>query len=141
MIYVIDNDLLVFFKKHNVIIEKLDVIRNFMITLFFVLEETYVGREFLVTTDDCYKHFKYGFARTKKILEKRGIVFKNDFFCETAWVLFNECFYNESKINLYDYINRIFKPNRKYTRLELVLLINMYQIFEREMLKDYKYGY
>jgi hypothetical protein len=64
MIYVIDNDLLVFFKKHNVIIEKLDVIRNFMITLCFVLEETYVGREFLVTTDDCYKHFKYGFVRT-----------------------------------------------------------------------------
>jgi hypothetical protein len=122
-------------KSNNVIKERVELYRDFVINLIHYIHSTYLGKEFIKSEEDITGHFNWAFNKVLADFEKEGVVFNNikelkRYFFE----YFNTRFYSVEVVpslkNFIDFWDNIFtlKPNKEKSILNA--LIEIYKLFD-----------
>jgi hypothetical protein len=134
------NQVEVWYKAYNITREKIDLFRDFILSLYDLIEETYLGPDILFEDIEQMNHFNWCWRKTIENFQKENIPFKEtgahrNYF----WAFFHEAFYQnevEGKTNrIRDYYNKLFSFNYKKSRSELDLLTEVYKTMESNIKK------
>ena len=115
------------YKAYNIVYEKTQLYRDFLISLLDLIDETYLGKDVLTDSEDIKKHFLWCFNEIVNNFEKEKIYFKRDgLYVDYLWVFFYETFYlneNEDRIKrIRTYLYNIFTFNYTKTKTDLEML-------------------
>lgn len=125
-------------KANNVIKERLELYRDFIVNLICYAHTTYFGREFLKKDDDIKGHFNWAFNKVLGEFKQEGIIFGNtaelhEYFLE----YFTQQFYNFEEVPpIKQYIsfwNDIFNVHPKKQKNVMKVLVDLYQIFDNSL--------
>ena len=130
----------VWYKAYNITHEKTELFHDFVISLYELMENTYMGSDLMIVEQDQLNHFLWCWDSTIGSFNKEKIFFKDrgglqDYF----WNFFREAYYYtklEEKSNLIkEYFNKLFNFNHQKTRSELDMLTEIYKLFEQNLKK------
>jgi hypothetical protein len=138
-------DVDIWFKINNVLIEKLELFFDFSYSLNSLITETYLGEHGLISetkinlsVEDNEKHFEWCFKKVIDNFSKEGIFFKNtgehyDYFK----TFFDEVFYNqkEEKVrnSVGNFFDDLFNVNKSFTKSDLDMVGVIYKILDRNL--------
>jgi hypothetical protein len=127
-------------KTYNISREKIILFHDFLISLYDIVENTYLGPEFIHTDEQQKQHFTWCWNKTIESFNKEKIFFKENGSCyEYFWNFFLEAYYynmlenRESKIK--DYFNMLFEFSVRKSRSELDILTEIYKLFDSNLKK------
>jgi len=122
-------------KTNNIIKERVELYRDFVVNLIHYLHSTYLGKEYIKTEEDVKGHFNWAFNKVISEYENEGIVFNDTKELRTY-------FYNYFHVRFYEVENApsiktflgfwdeifLVKPNKEKTLLNA--LIEIYKLFD-----------
>lgn len=122
-------------KANNVVKERLEIYRDFVINLICYAHTTYFGREFLKKDDDIKGHFTWAFNKVISEFAQEGIMFRNTSdLHEYFYEYFTQQFYNFDTIppvkQYISFWDDIFATHPKKQRNIMKVLVDLYQIFD-----------
>ncbi len=125
-------------KTHNIIRERVDLYRDFVINLICYSHTTYFGKEFLKKEEDIKGHFNWAFNKVVSEFAQEGIIFnKTDKLHEYFYQYFMHEFYDfdilpsiKSYISFWD---DIFMIHNKKQKNIMKIVIDLYQIFDASL--------
>jgi len=128
------------YRAYNIVYEKTQLYRDFLISLLDLLDSTYLGKDILHEEEDIKKHFLWCFNEIISNFEKEKIYFKKkSLYIEYFWTFFYQTFYlndNEDKIKrIRDYLSNIFIFNYTKTNTDLEMLTEFYKILDQNLKK------
>lgn len=122
-------------KSNNVIKERVELYRDFVVNLIHYIHTTYLGKEYIKTEEDVKGHFNWAFNKVLADFEKEGVIFgetktlKNYFFD-----YFKERFYKvetppsaKTFVGFWDDLFTV-SPTKEKTKLQA--LIEIYKLFD-----------
>lgn len=125
-------------KANNIIKERLELYRDFVVNLICYAHTTYFGREFLKCDEDIKGHFNWAFNRVLNEFKQEGLIFHhteelNEYFFE----YFVQQFYNfETLPPIKQYISfwsDIFTVQPKKQKNIMNVLVDLYQMFDNSL--------
>lgn len=137
-------DVDIWFRINNLLPEKSELFYDFIMTLLFKVQSTYLGdgdhlsTKIEMSEEDKENHFFWCWNYTLKLFEKENIKFNldgdhYDYFKD----FFFRVFYRETP-NLRDivnsYITDVFDRESDYTKDKLTIYLEMYRILERNLI-------
>ena len=130
----------VWYRAYNISREKTELFYDFLVSLYNLIEETYLGPDAVKTTDDQMKHFTWCWDRTIDSFNKEKIFFKDRGTAyEYLWNFYLEAFYYpkniETIIRIPEYFYILFDFVHKKTRSELDMLTELYKLLEQNLKK------
>jgi hypothetical protein len=134
------NQVEIWYKAYNITREKIDLFKDFILTLYDIIDETYLGSDVIFETIDQKNHFDWCWNKLLTNFEYEGILFKSTGgHKEYFWAFFEEAYYLnelEKKPNrIRDYYEKVFSFDYKKTRSELDLLTEIYKVLESNIKK------
>lgn len=123
-------------KANNMIKERVELYRDFVVNLICYAHTTYFGKEYLHKEEDIKGHFNWAFNKVVAEFEIEGIIFKNtdklrDYFYE----YFTLQFYNldplptiKSYMSFWDDIFNVYPKKQKSI---MKVLADLYKIFDQ----------
>ena len=132
------NQIEVWYKAYNITREKTELFYDFIITLYDIVESTYLGLEVTETQIDQKNHFEWCWNKVISNFEKESISFKETGnHQEYFWLFFQEAFYfnGDNPLRIKEYFNKLFKFDFKKTRSELDMLTEIYKLLETNLKK------
>lgn len=122
-------------KANNVIKDRVEFYRDFVINLIHYIHSTYLGKEFIKSEEDVKGHFNWAFNKVLADFEKEGIIFHDTKkLREYFFDYFNTRFYSVETIPtlkmfiaFWDDIFTL-KPNKEKTVLNA--LMEIYKLFD-----------
>jgi hypothetical protein len=128
----------VWYKAYNITRERTELFYDFVLSLYELVESTYMGPELLSTQVDQKNHFNWCWDKLISDLEKESILLRergehHDYF----WLFFQEAFYinDVNSFRIKDYFHKLFTFDYKKTRSELDILTEMYKLLEFNLKK------
>jgi len=129
-------------KTHNILPERVELYRDFVINLTHYVFDSYLGGEYIKTDEDITGHFKWCFYKVVSEFEEQEISFReNTELYEYFSLYFYNQFYRLEKIpaigNYVKFWDQIFdlksgiKSKNKKT---FEVLIELYEIFDKSLL-------
>lgn len=128
----------IWYKAYNIIREKTELFHDFIVSLYELIDSTYMGADVTITELDKNNHFNWCWNKVITNFAKESIVFKErGEHYEYMWSFFNEAYYlNESKNNrIKEYFKKLFQFDFKKTRSELDMLTEIYKILDNNLKK------
>lgn len=128
----------VWYKAYNIIHEKTELFYDFVISLYDVIDETYLGPDVVITETQQKQHFEWCWKRVLHSFEKESIHFRESGqHHDYMWSFFNEAYYmNDTTQNrIREYFTKLFKFDYRKTRSELDMLTEIYKILESNIKK------
>jgi hypothetical protein len=127
-------------RAYNVSSEKTELFYDFLISLFNLVEETYLGPDVLSYENDQRGHFTWCWDKVVDSFSKEKIFFKpRGVHYEYFWNFFLEAYYfvhmDGDKIKIYDYFFKLFDLKYQKTRSELDMVIEIYKMLEQNLKK------
>lgn len=126
------------YTTNNIVFERCDLYRDFVLTLDDLINATYLGHE--ITKDvERLNHFKWCWIKSGKLMNQNKIIFTKN---TDAYIYFLDyyldLFYSEEidKINMNYTWDFIFDYNIEKSRSEVDSFINLYKILEKSYKKD-----
>lgn len=130
----------IWYRANNISREKLELFHDFLISLYEIVDETFLGADVLYLENDQKGHFNWCWDKIIKSFENEKIHFKSrgnyhDYF----WNFFLEAFYivklenKEPKIS--DYFHKLFSFTYLKTRSELDVVNEIYKLFDQNLKK------
>jgi hypothetical protein len=134
------NQIDTWYKAYNIVYEKTQLYRDFLISLLDLLDSTYLGNDVLIEEDDIKKHFLWCFNEIVNNFEKEKIYFRRDgFYIEYLWTFFHQTFYlseSEDKLKrIREYLYNLFVFNYEKTKTDLEMLTEFYTILNQNLKK------
>lgn len=130
--------------KKNVIPERFNIMRSFILNLCHNVTSTYLGMNHVKTLDDIVGHYTWGFNKTCSQFNEQDIDFTNniviyDYFLENFLsTLYENEDYHETHI--LTYWNQIFSQEYKHkTRHDLNVLIELYELLDVSFMEKLDY--
>lgn len=126
-------------RTYNISREKIELFHDFLISLYELIDSTYLGPNFIQDKDEKI-HFTWCWDKTIDNFAKERIFFKErgphyDYF----WVFFLESYYiTQSKggtLKIDNYFYLLFNIEQIKTKSELDVLYEVYKIFEQNFKK------
>jgi len=121
-----------------VTIEKVDLFRDFTLTLAFYIYDTYLGDDIIVSDENVTTHFNWCWNKTIKNLKEENIhIAEKGEHYYYYWNYFNDKFYNadnkeEYLFNfIYNFWSEIISIDKVKTRSEYDLFIEMYKTMNK----------
>jgi hypothetical protein len=134
------NQIDVWIKAYNISYEKTELFYDFLVSLFDLMESTYLGADVLTSELDQRNHFTWCWDKTIENFNKEKIYFKERSNCyEYLWNFFLEAYYfaqldgNQTRIREYFY--KLFEFKHRKTRSELDMLTEIYKLLEQNLKK------
>lgn len=130
----------VWYRAHNIILEKTELYYDFISALLHLIDETYLGVDIIESEEDISNHFNWCFNKVVSNFEKERIQFTiKSVHYDYLWFLFLKGYYQcstEDKVPILDdYFKVIFNFNKVKTATELESFIDMYKIFDQNLKK------
>lgn len=130
----------IWLRANNISREKLDLFRDFIISLNDLIDKTFLGSEVCYLDDDIKGHFNWCWDKVIFSFEKEKIFFKSRGNNYTyIWNFFLEAFYIVKKENnepkIVKYVDNLFDFNHNKSRSELDVLYEIYKLFEQNLRK------
>lgn len=136
-------EVLIWFNIHNLNYEKIELYGDLVKSLYQVIIDTYLGDDDLETRitlgeDDKTAHFEWCWNKVINDFKKEKIFLKNegqhkDYFKS----FFLESFYDSSQKNLKvaipEFIDDVFNLEKPFTKSDLDILTELYNMFEKNM--------
>lgn len=133
-------DVEVWLKANNIILEKVNLFNDFCVTLNLIVEETYLGDEELnketnirLTEQDNKNHFKWCWNKTISNFKKEGIIFNDEGEHYNYFLnFFQEIFYLNDDIDFrkstYHFYDELFDLDKPFTKSDLDMLTDIYKL-------------
>lgn len=127
-------------RANNISREKIELFYDFVISLYDVIDGTYLGPDVLQNTNDQIGHFKWCWNKIIENFNEEKIYFKLiGSHYNYLWFFFHEAYYltqvNGNQITINLYFNKLFNFTNKKTRSELDILTELYKILEENLKK------
>lgn len=138
-------DVDVWFKVNNIIVEKLELFSDFSISLNLLITETYLGEhnshsetKINLSSEDNQKHFDWCFNKVIDNFSKEGIRVKKKGDHYTYFkTFFNDVFYNQKEENIRKsvgvFFNELFDINKPFTKSDLDIIGVIYKTLDKNM--------
>jgi hypothetical protein len=130
----------IWYRAYNISREKGELFYDFLISLYDLLDETYLGPDVIKTNDDQIKHYTWCWDKTVESFSKEKIYFKergNAY--EYLWNFFLEAYYYpqniENNIKIKEYFYVLFDFTYRKTRSELDMFTEIYKLLEQNLKK------
>lgn len=133
-----ENQIEVWLKANNIIPEYSELFYDFVMSLYMLVEITYLGDDVVSTIDDKQGHFNWCFNKVIDDFEKENIIFSSkgqhyDYF----WTFFEDAFYyeetRETVQNIEVFFKNLFNLKGKKTKSELDMYTDLYKILENAL--------
>ena len=130
----------IWYKAYNISHEKIELFHDFLLSLYEIVDETYLGPDVLELDLDQKNHFTWCWNKIIDSFTKEKIFFKkNGIHYEYIWNFFKEAFYYtkslDNKVKILEYINILFDFKHKKTRAELDVLTEIYKLLTEGLKK------
>lgn len=140
------DDVDAWFRANNIVPEYSELFRDFSLSLFYLIRETYLGdshgeyndTKIGMTEEDKKSHFSWCWNTTLNNFEKENILFdfsQNDYDYFESF--FFEVFYEQNdvkvKIAIEDFFKELFKKNRAFSKSDLEMFTDVYKVLERSL--------
>jgi hypothetical protein len=130
----------IWYRTYNISREKIELFYDFLVSLFDIVEETYLGSDILIYELDMKIHFTWCWDKVIENFEKEKIHFKERGNCyEYFWNFFLEAYYFPQylgeDIRIKEYFFKLFDFNYRKSRSELDMLTEIYKKFEQNLKK------
>lgn len=130
----------IWYRAYNISREKTELFYDFLMSLHNLIDETYLGADVVMTTEDQINHFTWCWDKTIESFNKEKISFKergNAY--KYLWNFYSEAYYytknSESIIRIPEYFYILFDFVHKKTRSELDMLTELYKLLEQNLKK------
>lgn len=134
------NQIDIWCRAYNISREKSELFHDFLMSLYDLIEDTFLGTDVLNLEEDQFGHFSWCWNRTIENFEKEKIYFKEKgLHFEYLWNLYIEAYYNTkmnnntSRIN--EFFNTLFSFKNLKTRTEFDMFVEVYKILEQSLKK------
>lgn len=125
-------------KKHNIMKERAELYRDFVVNLICYIHSSYLGIEYIKSKDDIRGHFEWCFNKVISDFKNEGIIFNEIYeLQEYFFEYFNTRFYGAEEIpsqrtfiNFWDDIFNV-KSNKEKTLFNA--LVEIYKVFENAL--------
>ena len=127
-------------RAYNISREKSELFHDFLMSLYDLIEDTFLGTDVLNLEEDQFGHFSWCWNRTIENFEKEKIYIKEKgLHFEYLWNLYIEAYYN-TKINnntsrINEFFNMLFSFKHLKTRTEFDMFVEVYKILEQSLKK------
>jgi hypothetical protein len=130
----------VWYKAYNISHEKIDLFYDVLISIYELINDTYLGNDVVKTEEDQKNHFTWCWDKVIDDLSKEKIFLKNrGVHYEYFWGFFLEAFYynkiQDKPILIPEYFKKLFDFNHKKTRAELDVLTDLYNLINQNLKK------
>lgn len=128
----------IWYKAYNIIRENTELFHDFVISLYEIIDETYLGPDVIITELQQKQHFEWCWKKVLHSFEKESIHFRESGqHHDYMWNFFNEAYYmNDTTQNrIREYFTKLFKFDYRKTRSELDMLTEIYKILESNIKK------
>lgn len=130
----------IWFRAYNICREKTELYYDFLMSLYNLMEETYLGSDVMENEQDQKNHFTWCWDKIIDNFNKERIYFKergNSYlYC---WNFFLEAFYfnklDNNIIRIKEYFHILFGFNHRKSRSELDMLTEIYKLFDQNLKK------
>lgn len=134
------NQIDIWFKAYNISHEKLILFHDFLMSLYDLIEDTYLGSDVMIEEKHQKEHFTWCWNKTIENFKKEKISFSVEgYYYDYFWNFFYEAFYlskiDEVKIKIPDYFKILFDFNHVKTRSEIDVLTEIYKIINEALKK------
>ena len=125
-------------KSHNISRERSELYHDFLVSLFTLIDDTYLGKELVSGEGDVLNHYQWCFNKTLLNFEMEKIYFntKGDHF-EYLWFFFFGAYYNsdqeEKRVRILNYFHKLFTIDVIKNDNELNAFLDLYKIFEQNL--------
>lgn len=130
----------IWYKAYNISREKTELFYDFIVSIFVLIEDTYLGSDVLEKEEDQKNHFIWCWDKVIDNFSKEKIYFKergNHF--EYMWNFFLEAYYytklDDGPIKISEYFFKLFDFRHRKSRSELDMLTEIYKLFEQNFKK------
>jgi hypothetical protein len=133
-----ENQIEVWLKANNIIPEYSELFYDFVMSLYQVVELTYLGDDVVSSIEDKQGHFNWCFNKVIDDFDRENIEFSPkgqhyDYF----WTFFEDAFYyeetRESMENIEVFFKNLFNLKGKKTKSELDMYTDLYKILENAL--------
>lgn len=130
----------IWYKIYNISREKTELFRDFLISLYNLIDETYLGEDVMIYEEDQKNHFTWCWDKTINNFSKEKIYFKfRGNYYEYFWNFFYEAFYltkiDQKPNKIVEYVNKLFNYNYIKTRSELDIVTELYKLLDENLKK------
>jgi len=134
------NQIDIWYRTYNISREKIELFHDFVVSLYSIIDKTYLGPDILFTEVDQKNHFTWCWDKIIDNFSKEKIFFKERGNCyEYCWNFFLEAFYfaqmDGNQLKISDYFFKLFNFKHRKTRSELDMLTEVYKMFEQNLKK------
>lgn len=134
------NQLDIWYRAYNISREKTDLFRDFVISLYNIVDETYLGEDVMYDEVDQKNHFNWCWKKVIGNFSHEKIFFKeNGDHYEYFWNFFLEAYYynkiGKNIIRIFEYFEKLFDFKHRKTRSELDMLTEIYKLFDQNLKK------
>lgn len=131
-------DINLWVKINNINTEKTDLFSDYILSLYDLVSDTYLGSDVIKYDKEKTEHFDWCWNKTLNNFQKENITFNNkgehyDYF----WEFFYESFYNnknqEEVEHIVDFFTSLFQLHITKTKSELDMLTEIYNILDTNL--------
>jgi hypothetical protein len=130
----------IWYKAYNISREKIELFHDFLISLYNLVEDTYLGSDVVELEEDQRNHFTWCWDKTLENFKKEKIFFKErGAYYEYFWNFFLEAYYfqklEDKTVRINEYFTKLFNFKYRKTRSELDMLTEIYKLFDQNLKK------
>lgn len=130
----------IWYKAYNISREKTELFHDFLVSLYDLVDETFLGADVLESEENQKNHFTWCWDKTIDNFNKEKIFFKErGENYEYFWSFFLEAYYfnqmDGQTIRIRDYFYKLFDFKHRKTRSELDMLTEIYKLFDINLKK------
>lgn len=133
----------IWFNVHNIHYEKIELFSDIFITLYYIIDSTYLGEDtgatkIQMSLDDVKSHFEWSWSTLLEGFKKENIfinpegdhkTYIEDFFVETYYFPIKKSVKESLNIFLLD----TFDYKKKFTKPDLDILTEIYHLFNKNL--------
>jgi hypothetical protein len=130
----------IWYKAYNISHEKIELFHDFLLSLYEIVDETYLGSDVMALDNDQKNHFNWCWNKIIFNFSKEKIIFKDKgIHYEYIWNFFSEAFYYnkiiDNKVKILEYIDILFDFKHKKSRAEFDVLTEIYKLLNEGLKK------
>ena len=130
----------IWYKAYNISREKTELFHDFIVSLYDLIDRTYMGVDLMIDEIDQKNHFNWCWDKIIENFNNEKIFFKSrGNYHEYFWNFFFEAYYItkiENKTNrIRDYFSKLFDFSYIKTRSELDMVTEIYKLLEQNLKK------